>query len=321
MPFVRENLIFEVFPKKPGFSAALNQVVELVSSRFSGQCGIVYCSHREDTSQLSLQLKLSGISSIYFHGGIVDPEIKLKHANLWLDGNVNVMCATNCFGMGIDKQDVQFVIYLTFPPSYEAYVQESGRAGRDGIDAHCIVLYRFEDRKFHLHNITKATLPDARSKRLNSLNEFSYYLMDNVHCQQRIIAEYFESTLEGKCGNCLNPVIPVRKDYTLHAKQLITCLQHMQSLKDKVSVDEMGSTYIGSKSATVRSQKFDQVPEYGEGKGHFKSAGHLTCFINHLVISNIFTENLRDEHDKVKSAYLSVGNISDILSENINVMF
>ena len=120
LPFVRENLIFEVFPKKPGFSAAIKQVVELVSSRFSGQCGIVYCSHREDTSQLSLQLKVNGISSIYFHGGIVDPEIKLKHANLWLDGNVNVMCATNSFGMGIDKQDVHIVIHLTFPPSYEA---------------------------------------------------------------------------------------------------------------------------------------------------------------------------------------------------------
>ena len=142
--------------------------------------------------------------------------------------------------------------------------------------------------------------------------------MDNVHCQQKIIAEYFGSTLEGKCGNCL---IPVRKDDTLHAKQLITCIQHMQSLKDKVSVDELGSTYIGSKSATVRSQKFDQVPEYGEGKGHFKSVGHLTRFINHLIKSDIFTENLRDEHDKVKSAYLSVGDIREILSENINVMF
>ena len=249
----------------------------------------------------------------------MDPEIKLKHANLWLDGNVNVMCATNSFGMGIDKQDVRFVIHLTFPPSYEAYVQESGRAGRDGIDAHCIVLYRFEDRKFHLHNITQATLADARSKRLQSLNEFSLYLTDSIQCQQVIIAEYFRSTLErkcGKCSNCTNPVIPVRKDYSLHAKQLVTCLRHMQSVKEKISVDELGSTYIGSKSAAVRSQNFDQVSEYGKGKGHFRSVRHLTHFINHLIISNIFTENLRDEYDKVKSAYLSVDNIH-ILSGNI----
>ncbi|CAB4011822.1 DNA helicase, partial [Paramuricea clavata] len=162
---------------------------------------------REKDQIVNIRRGMNGISSIYFHGGIVDPKTKLKHANLWLDGNVNVMCATNSFGMGIDKPDVRFVIHLTFPPSYEAYVQESGRAGRDGIDAHCIVLYRFEDRKFHLHNITNATLPDARSKRLKSLNEFSHYLMDNVHCQQKIIAEYFGSTLEGKCGKCAYAVI------------------------------------------------------------------------------------------------------------------
>lgn len=148
---------------------------------------------------------------------------------------MNVMCATNSFGMGIDKQDVRFVIHLTFPPSYEAYVQESGRAGRDGCDAHCIILYRFEDRQFHLHNIANATSPDARSKRLKSLNDFSRYLMDKQQCQQKIIAEHFESFFDkkcGKCSNCLNLVIPTVKDHTSHVKQLISCFQHMQVIKD-----------------------------------------------------------------------------------------
>ena len=315
LPFTRENLVFEVLPKKPGFSAALNHVAGIINSRFSADCGIVYCSHREDTSRLSLELKMNDISSI--HCGSRN---QVKTHNLWLDGKVNVMCATNSFGMGIDKQDVGFVIHFTFPPSYEPYVQESGRVGRDGCHAHCIILYRFEDRKFHLHNIANATSPDARSKCLKSLNDFSRYLMDKQQCQQKIIAEHFESFFDEKCGNCsncVNPVIPTVKDHTSHVKQLISCFQHMQVIKDKVSVDELGSAYIGSKAATVRNLKFDQVPEYGKGKGHFKSVGHLTSFINHLIVKGIFIENLREIHDKTKSAYLSVGNIREILNENV----
>jgi ATP-dependent DNA helicase RecQ len=324
LPFLRENLIFEVLPKKPGFSAAMKQVVEIISTRFSGQCGIVYCSHREHTSQLALELKMSDISAIYFHGGIADPHMKLKHANLWLEGNVDVMCATNSFGMGIDKHDVRFIIHLTFPSSYEAYFQESGRAGRDGLDAHCIILHRFEDRKFHLHNITSATSSHAKSKRLSSLNNFSQYLVDKVQCYQQMVAEYFGSSLEekcGRCGNCVNSVIPVVQNRTLHAKQLVTCLQQMQLLKDKVSVDELASTYIGSKAAIVKKQKFDQVAEYSKGKGHFRSISHLTGFINHLIVNDVFIENLRDEYDRVKSAYLSLGSIRDILNMSLEITY
>ena len=160
----------------------MKQVAELIQSRFNGQCGIVYCSRREDTSRLSLELKENGIPFMYFHGGIVDREMKLKHTNLWLDSDVDVMCATNAFGMGIDKADVRFVIHLSFPPSYEAYIQESGRAGRDGADAYCILLYRLEDMNLHLQQISNVNMPDVRAKRLESLNSFTKFLLDKSSC-------------------------------------------------------------------------------------------------------------------------------------------
>ena len=183
--------------------------------------------------------------------------------------------------------------------------------------------FRFEDRKFHLHNIAKTPSADARSKRLMSLNNFASYLVDKVNCQQKLIANYFETSCEkcGRCGNCLNSITLVTVDNTLHARQLITCLQNMQLLKEKVSIDALSGTYIGSKGAVVKSQKFDQVPSYGKGKGCFKSVSHLTGFIYYLIINGIFVENLRDEQDKVKSTFVSLGNVRELLSRNVTVLY
>ena len=113
-----------------------------------------------------------------------------------LDSDVDVMCATNAFGMGIDEADVRFVIHLSFPPSYEAYIQESGRAVRDGADACCILLYRFEDRNLHLQHISNASMPDVRAKRLQSLNSFTKFLLDKSSCRQQLIASHFGDSLE-----------------------------------------------------------------------------------------------------------------------------
>jgi superfamily II DNA helicase RecQ len=148
--------------------------------------------------------------------------------------------------------------------------------------------------------------------------------MDKVNCQQKMIAEYFGVPSKekcGRCGNCLSPVISVAVDNTLHAKQLVTCLQNMQMLKEKVSVDELAGTYIGSQGALVKNKKFDQVPAYGKGKGHFKSVSHLTGFIYYLIINGMFVENLRDEQDRVKSTFVSLGNVRELLGGNINVLY
>ena len=139
-----------------------------------------------------------------------------------------------------------------------------------------------------------------------------------------MLAEYFGASFKekcGKCGNCLNPVMSVAVDNTLHAKQLVTCLQHMQSLKEKVSVDELAGTYIGSKAALIKNQKFDQISAYGKGKGHFKSISHLTGFIYYLIINGIFVEHLRDEQDRVKSTFVTLGNIREPLGGLITVLY
>ena len=93
------------------------------------------------------------------------------------------------------------------------------------------------------------------------------------------------------------------------------------SIKDKVSVDDLALTYIGSKSATVKSNKLDQVPEHRKGKGSFKSTSHLTSFVGCLVVKGVFVQNLRDDTDRVKSTYLTLGEIKELLNGDMNVMY
>ena len=112
-----------------------------------------------------------------------------RNTNLWLDDKVKVMCATNAFGMGIDKPDVDFVVHLSFSASYEVYVQESGQASGDGHDATSLILYKFSDRNFHFRNISK----DTKQEHLNALNQFTRYLLISNDCHQRLITEHFES--------------------------------------------------------------------------------------------------------------------------------
>ena len=95
----------------------------------------------------------------------------------------------------------------------------------------------------------------------------------------------------------------------------------MQSLREKISVEVLAGTYIGFKGALVKNKKFDQVPAYGKGMGHFKSISHLTSLIYYIIINGMFIENLRDEQDRVKSTFVSTGNVRELLGGHVTVLY
>ena len=237
--FDRPNLYFEVQKTNDKWSALTSLL-----TRHRGECGIIYCLTRRTVESLSKKLDLNGFAVARYHGGM-SPEDREKAQSNWLDGRMNVIVATNAFGMGIDKPDVRFVIHYNMPGCMENYYQEAGRAGRDGLPSDCILLYNYRDvvinRFFISHaGIMPGEMVKDGSHRSVSVIEGVYVAIDNnvdldelrAHerrklaamqkyvagdiCLRQSMLEYFGEhapTYCGKCSRCLS-LAPFGHHYT-----------------------------------------------------------------------------------------------------------
>ena len=243
-PCRRDNLIFEVVTKED--TNPQMHLVNLIIERFAGVNGIVYCHTQQETADLAFALKEHHVSATYYHGGM-EPGDKVVNASLFMEGKVNVMCATTAFGMGIDKKDVRFVIHYSLPSTFEDMVQESGRAGRDGDDAYCIILFRFSDRMGVFRNIAKTNNKESRAVMRKSLNDLTLARFDKTVCRQQLIARYFQED-EGDpcllCDNCQKPDFKEKQDLTANAKQIIDCLRHLTFANQRIRMQHLSQTYI-----------------------------------------------------------------------------
>ncbi|VDP17456.1 unnamed protein product [Soboliphyme baturini] len=139
--FVRPNLQYKVFPKA---KSVLKDIIEMIKTTYRNQSGIIYCLSRKECEDVADMLVKRGIKSEAYHAGQADRQRNAVHKD-WVLGKIQVICATIAFGMGIDKPNVRFVIHFSMPKSVEGYYQESGRAGRDGRPAQCIIYYSYQD--------------------------------------------------------------------------------------------------------------------------------------------------------------------------------
>ena len=256
--FNRVNLYYEVRPKTANVD---RDIIKFIKSN-EGKSVIIYCLSRKKVEEFADILKANGIKALPYHAGM-DSQVRSANQDAFLMEQVDVIVATIAFGMGIDKPDVRYVIHYDIPKSLEGYYQETGRAGRDGGEGHCLAFYSYKDlQKLEKFMQGKPVAEQEIGKQL--LLETAAYAETSV-CRRKVLLHYFgEEYPEDNCGNCDNCLNPKKQ---VEAKELLgAVLEVISTLKEKFKAEYIVNMLVGNETSEIQSYKHNELEVFGSGQ-------------------------------------------------------
>lgn len=287
--FDRKNLYFAVEKPKDKYQALLHYV-----KQHTEDAGIVYCLSRKTVEEVCDRLCADGFAATRYHAGLSDAE-RMNNQDDFIYDRKTIMVATNAFGMGIDKSNVRFVVHFNMPKNMESYYQEAGRAGRDGEQADCILLYSGKDVRLNQflieqgsghEDMEEAVRMELQQKEKERLKSMTFYCTI-PSCLRHYMLKYFGEESDGFCGSCSNCLTQYEEcDIRMEASRLVECFRH--------SGERFGKTMIvdivkGSANAKIKSYHLDRNPVYGALKD--SSRNHLYEILQHLLFQGILKQS------------------------------
>ncbi|MBD8490337.1 DNA helicase RecQ [Echinicola sp. CAU 1574] len=265
--FNRTNLYYEVRPKVKNDTK--KQLIKYVKSH-KGKSGIIYCLSRKKVEEIAELLKVNGINAAPYHAGL-ESATRIKNQDDFLNEEVDVVVATIAFGMGIDKPDVRYVIHYDVPKSLEGYYQETGRAGRDGLEGHCLMFYKYDDI-IKLEKFNKDKPVNERENAKVLLQEMAAYAESSV-CRRRVLLHYFGESLNEDCGFCDN--CKKKKESFDGQKDIQIAIEAVKETNQRFSLEHVVNVIRGEQNEYMESYNHDSLKVFGEGQDfderHWKS--------------------------------------------------
>lgn len=284
--FNRDNLFYEIRPKIKK-DQTIKQIIQLIKEEFRNESGIIYVQNRKTAEDLAEILSVNDIKAAPYHAGL-DPKTRANTQDAFLMEDIDVICATIAFGMGIDKPDVRFVIHYDMPKSIENYYQETGRAGRDGLTGKCVAFYNYQDI-LRLEKFLRDKPVAEREMGAQLMQEVVAYA-ETASCRRRFLLHYFgeeyhEGNCHKMCDNCKNP-----KEKMEVQQEMVNVINCILDLNENYLMKTVMDYLMGRETKEMKDFRFTEMENYGVGDD--KDENFWSSIFRHAMINNLIYKEI-----------------------------